>query len=98
MMDTDDKVFSSTQGTETQNAISHVFEQKEKFIIVGLTGRIGSGCTTVANFLTKDFEALELPLPKPGNSNTNADREYAIVHHLHNQIIGAHLQKLASGM
>ena len=35
-------------------AIKSLYSQRDKFILIGLTGRTGSGCTTVANILSKD--------------------------------------------
>ena len=32
----------------TAMAISNIYAEREKFIIIGLTGRTGSGCTTVS--------------------------------------------------
>lgn len=34
-------------------AIETIFTHRQKFIILGLTGKIGAGCTSVANFLTQ---------------------------------------------
>ncbi len=36
--------------------IETIYSNKKSFIILGLTGRIGSGCTTSADFLSKDIE------------------------------------------
>ena len=33
--------------------INTIYSQKNRFIVLGLTGRIGSGCTTAANFLSQ---------------------------------------------
>ena len=38
--------------------ISKLFLERSKFILIGLTGRTGSGCTTAANIL----ESKEVPL------------------------------------
>ena len=35
-------------------AIKSLYSQRDKFILIGLTGRTGSGCTTVANILSKE--------------------------------------------
>jgi len=52
----------------TQNAVQldapeqypeAIFKQREKFIVIGLTGRIGSGCSTAAEFLSKPFDSEE---------------------------------------
>ncbi|BAK70957.1 deoxycytidylate deaminase [Aliarcobacter butzleri] len=40
--------------------IKMIYENRKKFIIIGLTGRIGSGCTTTANFLSQEVEDHKL--------------------------------------
>ena len=52
-------------GTDTSKdkaeAIKSLYSQRDKFILIGLTGRTGSGCTTVAKILSKDnFQDLDL--------------------------------------
>lgn len=62
-------------------AIDNIYEEREKFIIVGLTGRTGSGCTTVSKILsTEIFEELNLHEPKTTDFDTNEQRKYQIVH------------------
>lgn len=57
----DNKNFSEIQ----KNTIKEIFEQREKFIIIGLTGKIGSGCSTVAKQCEKSFRELKLSCPQP---------------------------------
>lgn len=46
-------------------AIEKMYEYRSKFIVLGLTGMTGSGCTTAAKILAKKhFEDLELKQPK----------------------------------
>lgn len=62
-------------------AIDNIYEEREKFIIVGLTGRTGSGCTTVSKILsTEIFEELNLHEPKTTDFDTNDQRKYQIVY------------------
>lgn len=62
-------------------AIDNIYEEREKFIIVGLTGRTGSGCTTVSKILsTEIFEELNLHEPKTTDFDTNEQRKYQIVY------------------
>ena len=43
------------------DAIKSLYSQREKFILIGLTGRTGSGCTTVSEILAKnDISELDL--------------------------------------
>ena len=45
--------------SNTSTAINKIYEERQKFIILGLTGRTGSGCSTVANILTQDRNFIE---------------------------------------
>lgn len=42
-----------------KNLISNLLSERSNFILIGLTGRTGSGCTTTANLLS---EKLHFPL------------------------------------
>lgn len=62
------------------NAIRQVYRLREDFIIVGLAGKIGSGCTKVASFLSMTKEQLNIP-PKGLDSHAvDKDRKKAILH------------------
>lgn len=48
-----------------RQAVKEIYRNRQNFIVIGLTGKIGSGCTTAANFLAKEkkdhsLEALSL--------------------------------------
>lgn len=60
------------------NAICKIFEERKNFIIIGLTGRTGCGCSTVANFLCKDFKSLQPP--EALRRESIEDREYSIIY------------------
>lgn len=48
--------------TSCYNAVEHMYDERNKLIIIGLTGRTGSGCSTVAGILAKsDAKKLDLP-------------------------------------
>ena len=40
--------------------IETIYKNRKEFVIIGLTGRIGSGCTTTANFLSQKIENHKL--------------------------------------
>lgn len=62
-------------------AIEKIYAEREKFIIIGLTGRTGAGCTTVSNILgTEKFSDLNLREPKTTGFETNEQRKYQIVY------------------
>lgn len=58
-----------------KSSITAVFEQREKYIIIGLTGKTGSGCTTVANLFSKSLQAMKLSYPQPGIDGLRNDNE-----------------------
>lgn len=60
------------------NAVENLFSERKDFIIIGLTGRTGSGCSTLAKLLTKSFE--ELQPPKQINGSDIEKRQYEIVY------------------
>lgn len=62
------------------SVIDNLFSLRQNFILIGLTGRTGSGCTTVAGILSKEhFD--ELPTDYPyGDSMTNDARKNRIVY------------------
>ncbi|MGI7011110.1 hypothetical protein [Citrobacter braakii] len=62
-----------------QKFISELFLENNQFILVGLTGRTGSGCTTTANIL----ESKKVTFPELNSLNNFYDgldiRRYSIV-------------------
>ena len=62
---------------KVSKALETVFSESSDFIIIGLTGRTGSGCSTSASILSMN----KLPLPDIGNSHYtgNEARKYRIV-------------------
>ncbi|GHT58115.1 hypothetical protein AGMMS50239_01980 [Bacteroidia bacterium] len=69
---------------EQQNSIdiiSQIYNLRQNFIVIGLTGRTGSGCTTVATLCkNKDFGKLHSPIPTTKLEGlTNDERKYKIV-------------------
>jgi len=51
--------------TENEKMISQLFSLRDKFVIIGLTGRTGSGCTTAASIL----EDKDANFPSPNDVN-----------------------------
>lgn len=58
-------------------ALENVFKDTSNFIVIGLTGRTGSGCSTAADILTKST----LNLPEAGSSHFsgNEARKFKII-------------------
>ena len=64
-----------------QKSVEKAFEQKRSSIIVALTGRTGSGCTTVSKILSRNsFDELDLHDPKTYDFASSEERKYSIVH------------------
>lgn len=58
-----------------------LYRLRKDFLIIGLTGRLGSGCSTIADLLTKEkFEDCKFPQPQSGQFDGNEDRKYRIVY------------------
>lgn len=61
--------------------VTSIYKLRKDFIIVGLTGRTGSGCTSVANLLTKEFAEIDVPDPNYEQQGmNNDDRKYSILY------------------
>jgi dCMP deaminase len=61
--------------------IEKIYDQKSNFVIIGLTGRTGSGCSTVAELLmSKTFEDFSLNRPSSGIHVNNEDRKAKIIY------------------
>lgn len=61
--------------------LNSLYELRSRFIIIGLTGRLGSGCSTVADLLTHEkFEDCNFPIPVTSETTTNEERKYRIVY------------------
>jgi len=69
-----------TQKTNTlQTAVFTVFQERQKFVILGLTGRTGSGCTSFSSLLqAESFDQLQLPRPESFKSIDTEKRQYQI--------------------
>lgn len=63
------------KNTQSRKNIMNILAQKEEFMVIGLTGRMGAGCSTVANILCSKYSDLNLPLPLPGYNGMRNDDE-----------------------
>lgn len=63
------------------NSLESLYQLRTNFIIIGLTGRLGSGCTTTAELLNNStFEQCNFPIPVFSTSPTNEERKYRITY------------------
>ncbi|HIF9344239.1 TPA: anti-phage dCTP deaminase [Photobacterium damselae] len=62
------------------SGLETVFKERSKFIVLGLTGRTGSGCTSLSDLLTKEFYDFNPPRPKSSSFENDEERKYKIVY------------------
>lgn len=60
-------------------SVHEIYDNRERYIIIGLTGRTGSGCSTAASILEKPISELKLAKPKSIIDNANEERKFAII-------------------
>lgn len=64
-----------------QEAINSLYRQRDRFIIIGLTGRTGAGCTTVSKILSCDsIQKLDLKSYKTCDFLCADERKYSVVY------------------
>lgn len=67
-------------GNKKGDFIQRLYEQRTDFIVIGLTGWTGSGCTTVSQLLEKPINEWELPSSDENTFENNEDRKYNIIY------------------
>lgn len=66
---------------DTRDCVVTVYNERSNFIIVGLTGRTGSGCSEAASILASPkFENLNLKVPKNQDFHSKDERKYKIIY------------------
>lgn len=63
---------------EVAEALNRLFARRSQFVVIGLTGRTGSGCSTAAELLSKEFGDLKLPEVKLTDASAE-DRKFRMV-------------------
>jgi dCMP deaminase len=61
-------------------SVNQVYTGRNNFILIGLTGRTGSGCSSTADILAQDMSDLKLPKPYENGLSENELRKYRIVY------------------
>ena len=63
------------------DVIKTIFDQKEKYLIIALTGKVGSGCSSAAEIFQKKYEEMNFSCPTSGDRGyaDDDDRETAII-------------------
>ena len=68
-----------------KDIISKLYEQRHSYIIIGLTGKTGSGCTTTAEILSKKIGDIVVPnVCVDENSNDHQRKKSIILNYFHN--------------
>lgn len=60
-------------------AINQIYNEKNNQVIIGLTGRTGAGCSTVAKILKKQFDDLELEFYDETEETLKEKKEFEII-------------------
>lgn len=63
---------------EVAEGLNSLFKRRSKFVLVGLTGRTGSGCSQTAKLLSTPFDELKLPENKLVGASAE-DRKHRMV-------------------
>lgn len=58
-----------------ESTVNGVFDQREKYLIIGLTGKNGSGCSTTASIFAEPMQDVNLSCPEPGLNGLDSDLE-----------------------
>ena len=66
---------------DKNEAVRSLYRQRDKMIILGLTGRTGSGCTTVSHILASEsMEKLDLRSYKTCDFKNADERKYSVLY------------------
>ena len=60
-------------------AINQIYKHRQDFILIGLTGKIGAGCSITAKFMTQDISSHNLPSLCISSSSSDIDRKKYII-------------------
>ena len=58
-----------------EKTIRNILSQREDIVVVGLTGRMGSGCSKVAEVLATPYEEMKFPHPIPQKGQESLSEE-----------------------
>lgn len=62
-----------------EKTIQNILSQREDFLVIGLTGRLGSGCSKVAEVLATPYEEMKFPHPVPQKGQSGITEEMRIL-------------------
>ncbi len=61
---------------DLHESIKTLYSNRREFVVIGLTGRTGSGCSTTAKMLSETIDKIKIP--RPARNNRNEERKYRI--------------------
>ena len=67
-------------GNKRSDFVGEIYQRKTDFIVIGITGWTGSGCTSVADLLTQSFDEWKLPPCSECSLEGNEKRKYNIIY------------------
>ena len=73
-----DTAIESIDKSITSETVKKIYQERSNFIIIGLTGRTGSGCTKVAEILSGKH--LSLREPKKKDYKDSDERKYNVIY------------------
>jgi deoxycytidylate deaminase/dephospho-CoA kinase len=71
---------TNDQAIYIKSAIDAIYGEDDDFVVLGLTGRTGSGCSTVAKILASDKDLVRHSLCCGNNPSTNDERKQRIIY------------------
>ncbi len=77
-------------------AINQIYSNRQNFILIGLTSKIGAGCTTTADFVSKSIIEHNLPQMCISESSTDIDRKKYIIYNFYKQNWNPFIKVVAS--
>lgn len=73
------RIMTAKSQRKYTESVKEAFVQRQSSIILGLIGKTGSGCSTVASILsTASFSELGLPTPKNSDFKDTNERKYTM--------------------
>lgn len=75
-----DYIWNDFENAANYKIIKELFDAQEDFIVIGLCGKTGSGCTTAAELLQKSFKELDIRDHIDSDSGLYEQQEYNLLY------------------
>lgn len=74
-------ILNTRQLAMKSTTLNDLYDLRSNFLVIGLTGRQGSGCSTVASYLSKkEFKECKFPKPETKTFDNSEERKYNIAY------------------